>query len=181
MAGQLKPTCYTEGTSHSKQAPESCRIHFRYWRDYPHILVKFSTWWCGYIDIVRKITFATSFVCKALPWRPNSSIESLPNQKNWLLASQKWWGKHTRKHFRHRTVAWVELWFRFSRCKRKQLWGRWQIRSRVRQWHQGFANPRAPGCEYHTKCSSIHSANMVVNETGWKGVDDCQCNGNKEG
>jgi len=40
--------------------------------------------------------------------------------------------------------------------------------------------PRAAGCEHTAKCSRIDSARMEVRETGWKGVDDGQCNQNEE-
>jgi len=49
VAGQPKPTCYTEGMQPSKHPNDSGRIHFRYQRDHQSILVKLSTWWCSCI------------------------------------------------------------------------------------------------------------------------------------
>jgi len=40
--------------------------------------------------------------------------------------------------------------------------------------------PRAAGCDRHAKCYRIDSAYTEVKETGWKGVDDGQCNRNEE-
>jgi len=91
-AGQPKPTRYTDGISCSKQANDCRRIHFgprRYHQSAPFTL---WTWWCGCINIVRKITFATSFVCQGPPGRTNSIIERPPNQKNGPSSSRKWWG-----------------------------------------------------------------------------------------
>jgi len=39
---------------------------------------------------------------------------------------------------------------------------------------------RAAGCERRTKCSLIDPADTEVNKKCWNGVDDDQCNWNKE-
>jgi len=48
-AGQPKPRCYTEGISRSKQADDTCMIHFGYRRDRRSILLTLLTWWCNCI------------------------------------------------------------------------------------------------------------------------------------
>jgi len=48
------------------------------------------------------------------------------------------------------------------------------------QWHEGFGMPSEPGCECRNICSRIDLANTEVNETGWNGIADCECNANKE-
>jgi len=88
VAGYSKPAFYTEGISHWKQPNAGHRIHFRYRRNHQIILVKFSTWWCSYIYIVRKITFSNMFVCKEPPGRTKSCIECPTNQKNQLSSSR---------------------------------------------------------------------------------------------
>jgi len=40
--------------------------------------------------------------------------------------------------------------------------------------------PRAAGCERRGKCSQIDSAYTEVKDSGWKGVDDGECNRNDE-
>jgi len=92
VAGQPKRKCYTDAGLRSKQTDDSRKIHFRHGRDRQSILVTLSTWWCGCIEIVRKITFSTSFVCKEHPWRTNSNIKCPLNQKNQASSSRKWWG-----------------------------------------------------------------------------------------
>jgi len=77
---------------HSKQAMDSCRIHFKSWRDCQSILVNHSTRWCGCIYIVQNITLPTSCVCNEPSWRTNSQIQCLPNQKNQPSSSRNWWG-----------------------------------------------------------------------------------------
>jgi len=91
-AGQPKPTCYPEGISSSKQADDRRRIHFGHRIDCQSILAAVSTWWCGCIQIVRKISFATSFICKEPPWRTNSNIKCPLNTKNQMSFGRTWWG-----------------------------------------------------------------------------------------
>jgi len=67
VAGQPKHTCYTQGISHSEQADDHHGIHFGHRRDRQSILVTLSKWWCGCIQIVRKISIVTSFPCKGPP------------------------------------------------------------------------------------------------------------------
>jgi len=67
-----------------------------YISDTEHIVkASWSNFWpdgCSCIQIVGKITCATSFDYKWPHWRRNSSIECPPNQKNRLRSSGKWWG-----------------------------------------------------------------------------------------
>jgi hypothetical protein len=97
--------CYPEGISGSKQADDLCKIHFRHGRDPQRFLVTLSTWWCGCISIVRKIMFATSWVCKGPPSRTNSNLQCPPNPVS--PPSSRWnqRGLHTWKHFGHRWIA----------------------------------------------------------------------------
>jgi hypothetical protein len=74
--------CYTEGILRSKQADDRRGIHFGHQRDHQSILVTLSTWWCGCIQIVRKISFPTTFVRKGPPWRTYSNLECPPNPEN---------------------------------------------------------------------------------------------------
>jgi len=101
VAGQPKPTCYTEGILRSRKAAGSCRIHFGHGRECQSILVTLSICWSGCIQIIRKITLASSSVCKGPPWGRNSNIYSLPNQKNQSSSSRRWWGSRTWKRFGH--------------------------------------------------------------------------------
>jgi len=50
-----------------KKTRDSHALHFGCWRDRQNILVTLATWWCSCILTVKKITFATSFVCKGSP------------------------------------------------------------------------------------------------------------------
>jgi len=109
-SGQAKPMCFTDGILHPKHTNDSCRIHFRYWRDHQSILVKLSTWWCGCIQMVRKMIVATRFVCKRDPWKWNSGNTFPQNQKNWLLSSQMWLGQCTCNNFQNWHLAWQEWW-----------------------------------------------------------------------
>jgi hypothetical protein len=73
---------YPEGISRSKQADDRRRIHFGHGRDRQSILVTLPTGWCGCISIVRKITFATSFVCKGPTWRKYQNLKCPANLEN---------------------------------------------------------------------------------------------------
>jgi hypothetical protein len=64
-------------------------IHFGLRRDRQRILVTLPTSWCGCIENVRKITFATSFVRKGPPWRPNSNLECPPYSEKQPSSSRK--------------------------------------------------------------------------------------------
>ena len=65
---------------------------FRHRGDCQSILVTLSTWWCGCIQIVRKISFATTFICKGRPWRTNSHLKCPPNRETQPLPSRQWRG-----------------------------------------------------------------------------------------
>jgi len=110
VAGQPKPTCYTEGISISQHPADSHRIHLGYGSDRQSILVTIWTWWCGCIWIVGMIMSATSFVCKGPPWSMNSNSISPLNQRNQPSSSRMWRGESTCKHFGHSKLSKLELW-----------------------------------------------------------------------
>jgi hypothetical protein len=62
VAGQPKPIGYAQGISRPTQADDSRWIHLEHGRDRQSILVTLSTWRCICIQIVRKISLATSWV-----------------------------------------------------------------------------------------------------------------------
>ena len=92
VPGQPKPMCYPERIPRRKQSDDCCGIDVEHRRDRQCIVVTLFTWWCGCIHIVRKISFATTFVCKETPCRLNSNIEWPPNPENQLASVRKWWG-----------------------------------------------------------------------------------------
>jgi len=78
--------------SRSKQADDHRGTHFGHRRDCQTILLTLSTWWGGWIQIVRKISIATTIVCREPPKKTNSNIKCLQNPKNQPSSSRKRWG-----------------------------------------------------------------------------------------
>jgi len=56
------------------------------------MLVTLTTWCSGRIETVRKITFATRYICKGPPCRGNSNIQYVPKPKSQPSSSRNWWG-----------------------------------------------------------------------------------------
>jgi len=171
---------HREGISRSKQAHDCHRIHLSHRSNFQTVLVKHSTWCCGSIQIVRKMTCATRFVGKGPPLRTNSSGICPQNQMDRPPSGRTWWGWCTSKHSGHRKLAWREWGFGYAKWLRRLLGGAKWVWHRARQWGRALRIPTAVGCECPTKCSRIHSPNSEVQEQGWKGVDDVQYNRNEE-
>ena len=128
----------------------------------------------------QKDLFATYFGCKGPPWRTNWNIECTPNPKNQPSSSRKWRGVLSSTHSAHWRLASWEWGLTWSKCQRRRLHGGSFIWSRTRQSHWGCGMAKTAGCERWARCSRIDSANTEVQQRGWTGVDDGQCNWNEE-
>jgi len=179
VAGQPKPMCYTEGISCSNPDVDSRRVHFGYIRDLQSILITLLTWWCGCIQIVRKITFATSFVCKGPPWRMNSTIECPPNQTHRPSSCRKWGGHRIWKHFGHQPLATLHGVLDSPNDSEDDCQA--DVESNMDREY-GIDDQEHPEQldVSATQRSRIDSANTEVEELGWTGGGDGQYIGIKE-